>query len=395
MYIKNRVVKVLKIKNVIFTIAGIFNLIMSISVMASLISYYRDQLETVLYAKATPDTILWFIIAVILLFFAGISRRWIGDANFYSSYFEGNLDGYIQYSELALVTGKSEIATKMQLNLFRIIYMKGFELLVVNNEEQVVLNSKICTCQCKNCGALMEKRMYFTGVCAYCGSSDLFARVVADNRFYSISNNMSYGFNRPGFYTTKGIHFKKLGFAILLGLGLTVVVVGMIACMDSISNYNNEEYLRKVLLSGKGGSSFALIKADIMDSIILWAVIVLAFIPVVYQRYTKTKYIYAAYNCSHSFSLCSTPFVNVENLIMIKNSINKKRKMKSIRGALRRRYLINCTLEKHEGVLKVALAKQIVKDTCPFCAGAITGAVDENYRCRYCGNIIMGVICKK
>lgn len=69
--------------------------------------------------------------------------------------------------------------------------------------------------------------------------------------------------------------------------------------------------------------------------------------------------------------------------------------MKSIRGALRRRYLINCTLEKHEGVLKVALAKQIVKDTCPFCAGAITGAVDENYRCRYCGNIIMGVICKK
>ena len=127
MYIKNRVVKVLKIKNVIFTIAGIFNLIMSISVMASLISYYRDQLETVLYAKATPDTILWFIIAVILLFFAGISRRWIGDANFYSSYFEGNLDGYIQYSELALVTGKSEIATKMQLNLFRIIYMKGFE----------------------------------------------------------------------------------------------------------------------------------------------------------------------------------------------------------------------------------------------------------------------------
>ena len=45
--------------------------------------------------------------------------------------------------------------------------------------------------------------------------------------------------------------------------------------------------------------------------------------------------------------------------------------------------------------MRIALAKQIVKDRCPGCGAPITGAVTENYQCGYCGRIITDVIRKK
>ena len=108
-----------------------------------------------------------------------------------------------------------------------------------------------------------------------------------------------------------------------------------------------------------------------------------------------SKCVFMADTCSKYFSKSKTPFIRVENLPKFKNKPNKKRIMKDVRGALRRRYLLNCTLEKHDGVLKVALAKKIIKDKCPSCGGPIVGEVDENYRCQYCTNIIMGVVLKK
>ena len=58
-------------------------------------------------------------------------------------------------------------------------------------------------------------------------------------------------------------------------------------------------------------------------------------------------------------------------------------------------YLKNCILERHSGVLEVALAKKIVKDKCPSCGGPITGASDRDYICQYCGAKIMDVVTKK
>ena len=129
-----------------------------------------------------------------------------------------------------------------------------------------------------------------------------------------------------------------------------------------------------------------------MDNIIWGSVLALAFIPVVINRYKKIKYVSVADDCSQYFSKCKTPFVNAKDLPIASNN---KSGLNLVRGALRQRYLLNCTFEKHDGVLKVALAKKIVKDQCPSCKGAIVGAVDEHYQCRYCGNVIMGVIHKK
>lgn len=396
MYLREKRIKLLKLKNVVFTILGIFFVAASVFVMLSLVSHYHDSLETVLEAKATPDSIAAIIIGLILLSAAGISRRLMGDANFYSSYFEGDLSGYIQYRDLADVTGKSAGMIKLQLHFFRKVYMKGYELKEADHTEQIVLNSKICICECRHCGAEIEKRIYFTGICPYCGNSDLYAKVLTDNRFYSIESRVSEGVKNPEFYSIQNLVVKRKLFQVYLGLGLLAISIGMIICLGNVADYNNQKYLTKVLLSGKSPySSFALIKAEIMDAIIWGAVLALAFIPVVLDRRKKIKYISAADDCSQYFAQCKTPFVDAEKLPVLAGKSSRKKALRSVRGALRQRYLLNCTFEKHENVLKVALARKIVKDQCPSCQGAIVGAVDEHYRCKYCGNIIMGVIHKK
>ncbi len=394
MYLRDRIIKILKIKNVIFVIVGIFNIAVSSAIIISLISHYSDQLETVLEAKATPDSIRSIIIGIILLILSYISRRMIGDANFYSSYFEGDLDGYIKYSDLAEVTGKNKHIVKIQLYLFRMIYMKGYEQKNVNNSQQIVLKSKKCICECRSCGASIEKRIYFTGVCPYCGNSDLFAKVLTDNRFYSIENNVSSGLKKPSFYSSKNIDTKKILFMLYLILGLLIMTISAIACMDNIAHYNDKDYLTEVLLSGKSYSSFKLIKHEIMDTIIWFSAIFLAFIPVVFNRFRKIKFLRTADDCSVYFSRCNTPFVSIEKLPSAKKTANKKSIIKSVRGAIRRRYLVNCTFEMHDETLKVVLAKKIVRDKCPSCGAAIVGAVDENYKCKYCDSVIMNVICK-
>lgn len=396
MYLREKRIRILKVKNVILVIFGLFFVAVSVGVMVSLISFYHDDLETVLKARATPDCVKATILGVIFLLIAGISRRLIGEANIYSSYFEGDLSGYIKYSDLAEVTGKSTGMVKLQLHLFRRIYMKGYELEMVEQTEQVVLNSKKCMCECRHCGASIEKRIYFTGVCPYCGSSDLFAKVLSDSRFYSIRNEMSEGIKNPEFYSLKNIKVKKNLFKLYLCLGASALAIGVLICLENLAAYNNKEYLKEVLLSGKSHySSYELIKAEIMDSIIWGAVLALAFVPVIINWGKKIKYIFVADDCSQYFSQCKTPFVNAENLPVAKNESNRKTGLKLVRGALRQHYLSNCTFEKHDGVLKVALAKKIVKDECPSCGGPIVGAVDEQYQCRYCGTVIMGVVHKK
>lgn len=394
MYIRDKLIKFLKIKNVIFIIAGIFNVAVSAYTLISLFSTYRDM-EIVMEAKAAPGSIMSIKIGIILLIIAVISRHLIGDANFYSSYFEGDLDGYIKYSDLAEVTGKNKYIVMLQLCFFRLIYMKGYTLKFSDNAEQVILNSKKCLCECKNCGAPIEKRIYFTGICSYCGSSDLFARVLTDNKFYSIQNNVSDGVKKPGFYTSKNLTARKVLFPIFLVLGLSVVCILTMMCLDYISKYNDKDYLTEVLLSGKSYSSFELIKREIMDMIIWDIVFIIAFIPLICSIIKKMICVYTADDCSCYFSRCKTPFVDIEKLPIRKKKSSEKRKVKSVNSALRHRYLINCTFEKHDGNLKLALAKKVVKDQCPSCGAPIVGAVDEHYKCKYCDNIIMGVISKK
>lgn len=395
MYLHEKLIKVLKVKNVICITIGLFLAITSVSILADLISFYHDRLLTVVTAKATPECIADIMLATFLLVSSGLSRKCIGDATLYSGYFEMDLDGYISYKELAEATGKSVAAVKTDLLFFAMLYMKGYKLVTVGNEEMIVLNSKTAICECKNCAARIEKRMYFTGTCPYCDGSDLYAKVLTDNRFYSIENHMKKGTNKPDFYAAKNIRLKKGLMAGYFGLAMIVIVIFFIMGMDYMFKYNDQDYLIEVLFSEDGPRSFELIRAEII-SMIIWSIFIVAgFIPVAVNRFKNLKYISAADTCANYLARCKKAIIPIHWLPTVKRKGEKVSGVTPVYGAMRRRYLKNCTFEMHDGELKVALAKKIVKDKCPSCDGAITGAVNEHYRCRYCNNLIMDVVVKK
>jgi len=391
-YIKERIIKFLKIKNAILSVIGSFLIAVSIAIMASLVSHYWGDWDTIINAKATPDSISGFYIGIILFIYAFISKKMIRDAYFYSSYFEGDLYGYIKYSELTAITGKSIYSIKIQLLLFRIIYMKNYKFKTINGVKQIELYSKKCTCECRNCGAVIEKSVYFNGICTYCKSSDLFAKVLTGNRFYSINNQISGVRKKPEFYTLKNLKTRKALFICGLSFGLIIFFIALFASFDQLSKYNDKEYLTGVILSGKSYSSYKLIKSEILEGIIWFVVLMLAITPLIFAMGLRLKAIFTTDVCSTFFANCETPFVKATDLPVLKN---KKHGIKSVKGAICRHYLLNCSFEKHGDVLKVALARKIVKDKCPSCGASIVGAVDENYICKYCGNTIMNVMSKK
>ncbi len=392
MYLKEKWVNFCRIKNIPMLFFAIFELIFSAYVMISLYITYHDRPEVLLYAKATPECIVATIIGIILLIYALISKHWIADAHFYSSYFESDLDGFVEYEDLAEVMGKKHFSVKFELHLFRLLYMKNYSLKAVDRKEKVVLDSKVYSCYCKNCAALIQKKEYFTGSCSYCGSSDLFAKVLTKERFYSISNSMGDIKQNPEYFKHKKLNAKLILMAILLGVDTLVITICLMMSLSELSHYFDQGYLKDLLLSGESYSSYALIKREILDLIMFGGFFALIFTPGFIGNHKKLRDYNVTVHCAEFFAKCKKPFVEACKLPKIKK---KKNTLRYVRNAIRRRYLINCTLEKHSGELKVALAKKIVKDECPTCGAAIVGAVDANYKCRYCGNLIMDVVVKK
>ncbi len=393
MYLREKLCKVIKIINTLLAAFGLLSLVFSGYVILSLFAYYSDDIQTAIHARAMPDAVLGVVIGAILLVVSGIVRRLIGDAHFYSSYFENDLDGNVECRDLAAVAGKRESAVAAELSLFRRTIMKNFDLVPSSSGTHAVLKSKTYACQCRNCGAGIEKRAYFTGECAYCGSSDLFAKVLTDDRFYCISNDTS-GERKPiSYYTAKHISFKRtLHITVLLLAGLLLVILVPFA-ISCISNYNNEEYLRETLLSPDNHLySFELIRKDLVDTFIFCLSVILMLLPVIFTRAVRIKRISTAQTCAAFFARAGSPFIRIKDLPAVDFSEDQRGKMKSIKDSLRSGYLLHCTFEKHDAELMVALAKKIVKDQCPSCGAPITGAADEHYRCRYCGRLIMEVI---
>ena len=91
MYLRNKLLTVLKVKNVLLMIAGIFFLFFGAFNIIDLLIYYRNDIDTALHAKSMPGSIDAVLMAIVFLFVVLLSRKLIGDARFYSSYFEGSL----------------------------------------------------------------------------------------------------------------------------------------------------------------------------------------------------------------------------------------------------------------------------------------------------------------
>ena len=394
MYLRERVLKVLKVKNVLLIIAGVFFMFFGAYLIIDLLTYYRDDIDTALHAKSMPGAIRAVIFSVCSFLVATVSRKLMGDARFYSSYFEGSLEGRITFKELSKVTGKPVFWVIIELSLFKFIYMKKYSFVTVEGNKIIELYSKKALCECKNCGAPIDKRIYFTGTCSYCGSSDLFAKVLSGDRFYSITNEVQKGHNKPAYYQKDNLDVKKNLFIAFCIVGLGVAALCLFMVGDSIAKYNDHDYLVKQIMDpSKHLSSFSMVRADLLHLIVWGSILGLIFIILAVRRFFKVFFVNEAESCAVCFSKSEKPFIPASDIPSIKAKGEKK--MHRVRGALRNGYLAHCTLEMHDEELKVALAKKIVKDTCPSCATPITGAVDENYTCQTCGNKIMGVIEKK
>ena len=393
MYLRKKLVTALKIKNVLLCIFSVLEIFVSAYYIVSEFTAYWDKPE---YAWGAVDMKLSIVllcvgIGVLLLVLA--SSQFIGNAVFYSSYFEGDLDGFVTCADLSRVMGKSPSAVYRHLAFYRLIYMKGFVLKQSEKGAYAELNSKTCLCECKNCGAHIEKKVYFTGECPYCHSSDLHAKVLSGEHFYSISNNAHSAAGNADFYRAGLVKLRAVLYFILVILGTSVVAILVLFTASQVSNYFDKEYQKKVLLDASNHLySYELIKKDILDVIVFAVTLIVVLLPAVIMRWKKTLALFAAIQWSKFFATVRSPFVKESRLPQY--SVGKA-KLSRMRRAIRNRYLKNCTLEVHDDTLMVALAKKVVKDQCVSCGAPITGVTDENTRCSYCGNPIMGVLEKR
>lgn len=399
MYLKNKAILFFKIKNIIFNTIGCLWVLVSTWNILSLIVTYWGDFYTVLYANSFLGSLIRLPLAVILLVIAGISKRWIGDAVFYSGYFEGNLDGYVPFRELEKTTGIPAWWIQVQLSFFPFFYMKNYKIQSVDGVSMVVLNSKTSTCECRNCGAIIEKKEYFTGSCKYCGSSDLFARVLTKDGFYSISNERAKANHKISFYDKKRYPLKKLLYVFGPVMGIGVMVICLFMSLDNASKVNDMEYIREyqyeLIESGQAPPTVENIQIDLKDLVIMGIMGILVLAPVVVIGFTRTNSVMTLETCGYFFERCEQPFVDIMQVPAVRRHMYPGMGIRAIRRAMRFGYLKNCTLDMNEGNLRVALARKIVKDACPHCNAPIVGAVDANYTCKYCGKTIMGVVEKK
>lgn len=119
------------------------------------------------------------IISIIVALRSIHYKKSLENVYMYARYFEGDLDGYIYISDMTNVIGKRPDEIEKELNdLIRRNFLINLYIRDYNGRKQIVLESVIARCQCKNCGAIIDKRVYFAGVCPYCKSSDIYAEFV-------------------------------------------------------------------------------------------------------------------------------------------------------------------------------------------------------------------------
>ncbi|MBQ6160139.1 MAG: hypothetical protein IJK24_04230 [Oscillospiraceae bacterium] len=421
MYLKEKLIRALKVKNVLFLIAGIFLILVSVYYFTVILVEYYGDWFTIRHARGMPGAFRDLGIGLLLILCSRVSRNLVNDASFFSRYFEGDLSGYIEFQELAEITGRKLPQVRRRLKLLRRLYMKKFQFSCPEGrkEELVELYSKKVTCTCRSCGGAMEKRVYFTGECPYCGSSDLTARVVSGEHFFCIYDDKNRRVNDPSWYRGRNLTGRQLLLAAGLILAFTAALISAMVFFSKLFRINDDAYIKerfwKLLLDGGHPVSYERVREEMGYDMILCAMIFAAVFPAFPLLFARLLGISRAIRFSLFFSRIPDPYVPVPDLGLARSVSllssqlppivalsglsgakrgDPQRELRRLVKALREGYLRGCAPEKHGGPLRIGLAKRIVKDRCPNCAAPITGAVDENYSCKYCGSLIMSVIRK-
>lgn len=395
MYLREKWIRFMKIKNVLLIITGVFLALVAVNYAATLLLSYWGDWYTIRHARGTPGSILDFILGLLLIAWSRRSRTLVNDASFFSRYFEGDLSGYIELRELAEVTGRSVPQIRRRLKLLRRLYMRKFSFTRPGErgEEQVELYSKTVTCTCRSCGGAMEKRVYFTGECPYCGGSDLTARVVSGEHFFCIYDDEKRRVNDPSYYEGSSLSRRSALLTVGLVLAALLSLICVLMFFSTLARDNDPTYLKKLLFADNHLSTYELIHRKLRQDMKFNVVVFAAVFPAIPVLLKRLRGIEHAKRFARFFARVETPYVAAAELSKT-GSGSPKKELRRLAGAIREGYLKSCAPEKHGGPLRIGLAKQIVKDRCPNCGSPITGAVDESYTCKYCGSQIMNVIRK-
>ncbi len=152
----------------------------------------------------------------------------------------------------------------------------------------------------------------------------------------------------------------------------------------------------------------ALTDANVIACAIFSSTTIICFV-LLYLTIKKILYAEEAIYCSEIFENETKPFIDIgtiysqsiygfrpqKSFVIFERKKTMQNTFKYVSGAIKKGYLINCTIEINNGIPQVALAKKVVKDSCPYCGAPIINAINNNYRCSYCGKKITNVIERK
>ena len=277
-------------------IAGVFWLFGMIYVVISIVLHNPNDFQMIKGELYDYGVFPLFAITGGVIAIAMFANSWICDANFYSGYFEGDLDGRVDIKDLSPLMGKPAWMVKTQLTLFRLVYMKGFKLKKNKNITEAILGSKKIICQCNECGGELERSTYFTGKCGYCGGIDLHANVISGNTFYSIDNKVKEGYGNPEFYRVKRIFGKKILALLMLSVGLLLVMVAIMGFAHSLNHglKNND--------------------LELLDTAAAFGTILVGCLPIIYNGIKRLEYVYVARKSSEYFAGRKTPYVKLDSI---------------------------------------------------------------------------------
>jgi len=189
---------------------------------------------------------------------------------------------------------------------------------------------------------------------------------------YRIEQNLDSKME-PNMYLKKNIMINYVGNLLLFALDLAI-------CITSIM------------------IAFSLMSTE-PSVVAFFFALVIPFALLSYLRIKKFTYVIYAIYYSKFFSQTTRPFIETKILtnnspaFIINTSISNI--LRKLKGAIKKGYLINCTVEIHGGMTVIALSKKVVKDICPYCGAPLVDAFNDNYVCEYCRKKIPNVIIKK
>lgn len=398
MYLRNGLIRFLNVKNNILLFASVFFVVVGVIDLLSLFLHYYDDFETIKRAKSTPGSLMMIAVGLTAAIVIMYLKRKINNARFYSGFFESDLDGVVYFEDLTSVTGKNPFFIRMEFAVFMSVYMKRYLIISENGKSYIKLYSKTFKCSCKHCGAEIEKEEYFTGKCSYCGGSNLFATVITDNEYYSISSEDSDKTKKTEYYQNGNAVKRRIAGLIIAGAAAIFVSIFIMFSISQLADaMNYDEFIRSyyhgVLFEGKEMKEQSRIsQTSLINNAVFGFGMMIVFLFPALIGASMARDSFLCVKASKAFTEHKRPFITAENL---RKKLRLKKPFKCIERLIRKGYIKNCTFEKHGDEVKLALSKKIQKDICPNCGASITEAVDEKYICKYCKSMIMQVVVKK